>query len=675
VLTRLLPGGAALVGAASVGVQDTATVRVPGHAAVLDSTVEHTLLPDVVTPIIRWIFQRPPWVMWGGAILAAVLAVVVLWWLRGSIKAMFHYLGTRSRAVKGALGAAVLLAVLGTVAAGMKSYDFVMNDKRFCNGCHVFVPSGQLAELPDGGSYTRVNQLEGKHDTLNCHTCHAFHAGKEAVKMVLWMSGVRDSTIPEHGKVPRDVCETCHKQGRAKKTWQAIAQTAGHRTHLESDSSALSGKVECLTCHARSAHRFAPVDSTCSQKGCHLTEDIRIKLGKMAGQTGMHCVACHMFTRLVPGLASFDSAKGSLVPGSQQCFSCHEMRQRMDVIDPARDPHGGTCGMCHNPHANVKPNDALKTCTNAACHADWRQVDFHLGAAHRKTAPHCETCHLPHAARVDASDCIGCHESVRERTAHERRGLRPPVPFDTLKALQRTSGPLDVEPRASHGKGDAPIVDPPSGAPSPSGVPSRPFSHKNHKKLTCIKCHDLKSQQSHLSFKAPRGCLLCHHEAPEQSDCATCHASARMDSLQFSETIHVQTTVLKAPERSRDVAFSHAPHSDVKCLECHTTTAATLAPSAKAAACQGCHDQHHDAGRDCAVCHRAETSWEAHTRESHVGCAACHQETTISRLSPDRKFCLGCHDPRVDHNTATECTLCHLLATPGAFRPLLMGAR
>ncbi len=653
--------------------QDTATIRVPGHGGVLDSTVDRTLLPDTITPIIQWIFQKPPWVMWGGAILAAILVVAALWWLRGHIKGLWHYLTTRSGAVKAALGAAALLGVLGTVAAGMKSYDFMMNDKRMCNGCHVFVPSGQVMERPDSGDYTLVNRMEGKHDTLNCHTCHAFSATKEAVKMVLWMSGVRDSTIPEHGRVPRDVCEQCHEKGAAKETWQAIAKTAGHRTHLESDSSALKGKVECLTCHARSAHRFAPVDSTCSQKGCHLTEEVDITLGKMAGQTGLHCMVCHKFTRVVPGLASFDSAKGSLVPGSRQCFSCHEMRERLGEFDPAKDPHGGTCGMCHNPHANVKPKDALKTCADAGCHADWRSVDFHMGAAHRKDAARCETCHESHAARVDASDCVGCHNEVRARAAKAKSGgPRPPVPFDTLKTLQRTSGPVDVAPRARHGKGDAPIDDPPSGAPAPPGAPPRPFSHSNHKKLACIKCHDVKSQASSVTFTAPRGCLICHHQDPAQSECATCHASARMDSLQVSETIHVQSTVPKAPERSRTVAFSHEGHSDVKCLDCHAT-AVTLAASPKATACQGCHDQHHDAGRNCAACHRAQTNWDAHTRESHVDCTACHQATTVARLTPDRPFCLGCHDPKVDHHAETECTLCHLLVTPSSFRPQLIG--
>ena len=668
-LATIINGTAAFVAAASIR-QDTTTIRVPGHGEVLDSTVDHTLLPDAITPIVQWIFQKPPWLMWTGAIIAAVLALGALWWLRGHIKAVARFLTTRSGPVKAVLLGTALLLVVGTVAAGMKSYDFMMNDKRMCNGCHVFVPSGQVIERPDTGDYTLVNKLEGKHDTLNCHACHAFNARKEAVKMVLWMSGVRDSTIPKHGTVPRNVCEQCHKQGEAKETWQAIAKTAGHRTHLESDSSALQGKVECLTCHARSAHRFAPVDSTCSQQGCHLTQDVNIRLGAMAKQTGLHCMVCHKFTRVVPGLATFDSAKGALVPGSKQCFSCHAMRERLADFNPERDPHGGTCGMCHNPHENVKPKDALKSCADAGCHADWKKVDFHEGKAHRKIATRCEACHAPHAARVDASDCVGCHESAKARAAQRKQ---PPLPFDTLKALQRTSGPLETAPPSWHGKGDAPIDDPPPREPDPPGAPPRPFSHSNHKKLQCITCHDVKSKASTVTFKAPRGCLICHHQAPSKANCAACHDAARMQELQVRETIHIQTTAPKAPDRTREVAFSHEGHDQVTCLTCHTTPV-TLAPSPAVMACQGCHDQHHETGNDCAACHRSTTNWDAHTRESHVDCVACHQGTTVSRLAPDRAFCLTCHDPKVDHQAGTECTVCHLLSTPSEFRPQLMGA-
>ncbi len=96
-LTSLANGAAALVAAASVVAQDTATVRVHGHGEVLDSTVDHTLLPDTVTPIIQWIFQKPPWVMWGGVILAAILGLVALWWLRGHIKQVLAVPGLPQR--------------------------------------------------------------------------------------------------------------------------------------------------------------------------------------------------------------------------------------------------------------------------------------------------------------------------------------------------------------------------------------------------------------------------------------------------------------------------------------------------------------------------------------------------------------------------------------------------
>ena len=46
-------------------------------------------------------------------------------------------------------------------------------------------------------------------------------------------------------------------------------------------------RIECLTCHGVTAHRFVPVAQTCAQSGCH--EQIKFQLGKMAGQTSQHC--------------------------------------------------------------------------------------------------------------------------------------------------------------------------------------------------------------------------------------------------------------------------------------------------------------------------------------------------------------------------------------------------
>ena len=279
-----------------------------------------------------------------------------------------------------------------------------MHDNDFCRGCHIFVPSGQLFVQPDTGTYLLVNQLEGKHDTLSCHSCHPFNLKTQTKELFYWIVE-RPDKIPPHAKVPRTVCEQCHVQGEAKKTWQRIASTAGHRTHLESDSSALK-KVQCLTCHARTAHRFQPADTTCAQKGCHLTDEVRIKLGRMAArfdpahmqplpnEEQLYCNSCHQFTAEAQ-FVSRTRPRVLLRPASRQCFGCHEMRLLLATFDPDKDPHEGSCGMCHNPHTDAKPKDALKSCTDAGCHSDWRSVPFHVGAAHRKVAERCETCHHP----------------------------------------------------------------------------------------------------------------------------------------------------------------------------------------------------------------------------------------------------------------------------------------
>jgi hypothetical protein len=118
----------------------------------VDSVVVHSPLPDPLLPIVQWIFQRPRWVMVGGIILGAVVALAVLAVLWRRRRAIVTWLVTRNRGTKlvmaGAVGA-VLLLVVGT---GVKSYDYVMHDNDFCGGCHIFVPSGQLFVHPDTGA-------------------------------------------------------------------------------------------------------------------------------------------------------------------------------------------------------------------------------------------------------------------------------------------------------------------------------------------------------------------------------------------------------------------------------------------------------------------------------------------------------------------------------------------
>jgi nitrate/TMAO reductase-like tetraheme cytochrome c subunit len=341
-------------------IQDTA-VR-PAPHELLDSVVVDPVLPDPLVPIVQWIFQRPPWVMQAGIVLGAIVALVALFlvwrWRRGIIGYLRGLTKPAKLALAGGIAAVALLAAVG----GWQANNYMMHDNNFCRGCHIFVPSGRAFVKPDTGTYLLVNALEGKHDTLTCHSCHPFDVVAQTKELYFWIMD-RPEDIPPHGKVPRDVCEQCHVQGDARDTWQRIASTAGHRTHLESDSvlkivttaraagepghgeehaTGAAAGVGCLTCHATSAHRFQPADSTCAQQGCHLTSEIDIRLGKMADQAGLHCNVCHQFTAEVPLLATRDSAAGTLTPAREQCLGCHQMRALLAEFDPAADPHAGT---------------------------------------------------------------------------------------------------------------------------------------------------------------------------------------------------------------------------------------------------------------------------------------------------------------------------------------------
>ena len=92
--------------------------------------------------------------MWGGVLLAAVIAGLILRWLWPRRQQIFGWLRSRSRGLKVAMLGVICLVVLLAVGLGYKSYHFVETDRRFCNGCHIFISSGQAWEQPDTGYYS-----------------------------------------------------------------------------------------------------------------------------------------------------------------------------------------------------------------------------------------------------------------------------------------------------------------------------------------------------------------------------------------------------------------------------------------------------------------------------------------------------------------------------------------
>lgn len=640
-----------------VAVLTSGTHHIPMQAVhgPLDSVVVRSPLPDPLVPVVQFIFQQPGWLLGlemvvGGV--AAFLIVRTMWVRRLWMFGWFRSAPRGAQAMFVGANLAIVLIGMGTAGYG---YHYMMHDNDFCKGCHIFVPSGQAWVRPDTGNYLLVNALEGKHDTLQCHACHAFELRAQAKEMLLWIAD-RPQAVPPHGRVPQEVCERCHVQGEGKAKWQRVASTTGHSVHLAQDSSAHGGRIQCLTCHARSAHRFVANDSTCAMHGCHVSNEIR--LGRMAGQSEMHCTLCHQFTAERTFQVGVDTAKRMMIPGEAQCTACHGMQQLTARFDFARDPHGAQCGTCHDPHRQSRPRDADSTC--ASCHTKWREIPFHTGALHRGVVrpTACTACHQPHAARVDASDCTGCHREMRQRLPGGRE-LLPPLPFDTSAALRTSAVRSDV--RIIHGKGDAPLEDPP---PAPPDT----FEHARHTRLPCLTCHDPRSQQR-LTFEPGRGCQICHHQAPERSACGRCHAAADLEAPR-PRTISV--AVRGVAPLARTVGFRHAVHDSTRCVSCHVTPV-TLAPTDSVLACTSCHAQHAATTNGCVTCHAAATPFPAHAPpvDAHRACARCHAATIVAALTPTRALCLTCHAAQQDHQPGRDCTSCHLQAGAAEFRAAL----
>jgi hypothetical protein len=632
-----VPGGVSLSGSVH-GLQDSVRVESP--------------LPGGLSALVRFLFNLPQWLQWSALAVGVVatMALVTMAWLRR--RQVMAWLESRSRPVMIGLALAGLAGVAAAAGGGAYGWHYSQHDNGFCIGCHVMKPA-----------YARFTQSQ--HSQLECHSCHQQPITASVRQLYLWVAE-RPAEIGPHAKVPTEVCASCHVT-RERETWQRIASTAGHRVHLESDSSALRG-VQCVTCHGVEVHQFAPVSKTCGQAGCH--ESVGITLGKMQSQTSLHCVSCHSFTAEVPALATRDSAAGTLVPGERQCMVCHSRHPNTSTFDAAKDPHSGTCGMCHNPHTQRVARDAAKTCASAGCHSDWRKEPFHTGVRHQSVATQCTLCHEPHQARVDASDCAGCHQAVQGRKSG-RRILAPPVPFDTTAALRGAL--LNQQEDLPHGKGDIPPpVEPPPGSVGlqVSAAPSDTFSHARHTKIACVTCHLSDRQHGTLAFEPPRGCQICHHQKAAQSSCSTCHALAQ---LSVPLPARLRVAVQNNTPRERDVTFSHATHQSTRCVECHTTPV-TLAPAPPVVACTGCHESHHAAGRTCSGCHTGAGLDAAHRPglASHTGCDRCHRSATVSELVPSRSLCLTCHERQREHYAAKECTTCHFQAEPAAFRRHLL---
>lgn len=622
-------------------------------SARVDSVVVESPLPSGPAAVARFLFNTvPQWLqiagVFVGGIVAAIL-LVIIWRHRRAILAWFK---ARSRGWKIGFAAFCVLVLSGATLVGVKSWTFMMHDNSFCTGCHVM-------ETP----FRKFTASE--HSKLGCHDCHRQGMVANVRQLYQWVAE-RPDRIGSHAPVPNAICAECHIQRDADSTWKRIIATAGHAVHLNPRSPAMRD-MQCVTCHGEEVHHFKPAQQTCAQSGCH--DKLSVQLGKMAGQTSLHCSTCHTFTAAALESNPTDSAKAALVPNQQQCLECHEMREQMKTFNPDNDPHKGVCGACHNPHTQTTTAGAFQSCAMSGCHA---RSDT-LTAMHRGIRGHkletCGACHLAHTWKVGKTNCESCHSGIRD-PAVQVRPLRGSASAEPAAPAHASMHAVSYHSAPERGRRDSRQAGAAFG-PHPVGRLQRRssngevalaqtrdsarFEHARHRSVRCLTCHT--TSETHGALKASaRQCSACHHGGlAAASKCETCHSRAEIASPRPIATA-VALSVWPAP-RTRSLSFMHDQHSTLACAGCHSNDVHRTVEKT----CTSCHSEHHAASRNCASCHAS--SRETHTRALHLtGCAGsgCHTTERTAAVTPVRSVCLACHIEQQDHKPGRECAPCHL---------------
>lgn len=614
-------------------------------------TIQEHVRERLESPTPDWLDAAAKWALAGvpqfvqklggvvGVVVLVALAALV-WWRRRQIAAWW---GRRGPRFKWGLAGVAGVFLLTGAAIGAYLWNYMQHDNDFCNSCHVM-----------NEPFERFQTSE--HSELSCHDCHQQSIFASARQMYLWVEN-RPEEIGEHAPVPREICAECHITQDPDSTWQRISATAGHRVHLEADTSALQD-VTCVTCHGQEVHRFVPVDQTCGQSGCHDPDKTQVVLGEMAGQTGFHCVMCHQFTAPVAEDVALDTARAALVPGLESCRSCHEMEKVLaGLVDPDVDPHDAVCGTCHNPHTQEAPAEAIQRC--AECHAPADTLTpFHRGLA-AQTLADCSGCHAPHTFVVEGDNCVACHADIiggvptEGPRARELRDVTSAAPGPWLQPVSTAGPPIArstvrgadeyVRMRLAERERVAPFPQQQSG-----------FNHLDHREVACTDCHTSRETHGQVTIESTAACQQCHHTRPVvDRGCARCHGRSEL-SAAVGTTLRME---LGRRTVDRQVRFDHDDHSGVGCAQCHGQGASMRVERN----CASCHQNHHTATASCIICHN-QPNQASHTVQVHTRTCAgssCHEAASYGAMTQGRNTCLACHQDQTDHRPGRACAGCH----------------
>jgi len=307
-----------------------------------------------------------------------------------------------------------------------------------------------------------------------------------------------------------------------------------------------------------------------------------------------------------------------------------------------------------------------------------------LARAHRdlEGTLKCTSCHAAGKTGMD-SRCTTCHREIGWLADRERG----------LHGLASTKAATCASCHPDHAGADFALIKWPGGS-------ERRFDHasvgfplrQSHVEAECDDCHAPKYRLSEAARLAPApgprwtgleaGCATCHadpHRGALGTSCTDCH-----DAGKWEATPGFKHDTTDYPLTGR--------HRDVKCEDCHATTALVTARDGRGQpipvyrpvphqSCASCHRDPHGGtlGAGCSDCHSTEgfgrisgngfdhsrTGYPLRGRHAAVRCAACHQDFSGPNRRPSHATCATCHapDPHLGKATlggkAVDCAECH----------------
>ncbi len=268
--------------------------------------------------------------------------------------------------------------------------------------------------------------------------------------------------------------------------------------------------------------------------------------------------------------------------------------------------------------------------------------------------------------------------SIVYMAATWRGGATEPAPPDLTRVLAL----LDITPSPTGQLSTPQIVPLPSEVQPTVAHPFFPLL-AGHAGLQCVDCH-VEGVERAISAD----CIFCHraddiHNGANGSDCATCHAPAGWQFVDFDHsTIDTQdcvgchqppvnhfpgacTTCHLDTTNFNNASFDHATLNGQDCVGCHQPP-----PNHYPGSCSSCHldtssflnvqFNHSNIGtQDCVGCHQPPPNHYAGS------CSSCHLDTSsflnvqFNHSNIGTQDCVGCHQPPPNHY-AGSCSSCHL---------------